>query len=107
MELPKKLLENLKIRLEEHSNNQFSKYNDKKGSMHLAKDIGEALELLEEDESRYIIEHSYDIVCSDKSISEKEWKKWIIKGMGEHHKSLQQEIIKELNTNKKRIEVER
>lgn len=95
MELPRRFLNNLKKRIEANREGDLSKYTGEDGVRLLANDVGDALELLDEKEARYVINNSYDAICYDTSINEKEWKRWIVDGMGEHHKKLQEETLKQ------------
>ncbi|MFD1705256.1 hypothetical protein ACFSCZ_00640 [Siminovitchia sediminis] len=96
MELSKKFLSNLKNRLLQ--NEAIERYKGRDGVKNLAIDIGDSLELLEAKEAKYVIEKSYQElvhdVYGDQEMDEKSWKLWIVEGMGNVHKSLQQQVMK-------------
>ena len=109
MELPKKFLNNLA------SHVYMLDFEHADDAEKFAKGIGDSLELLGKEESRYVIEHSYEALFRnyDKHIeaSASLWKKWVVTGMGDHHKDLQKKMLdakdEQKNRSSKNKELER
>ncbi len=97
MELPEKFLNNLASHI------YMLEFEHADDAKKLAKGIGDSLELFGKEESRYIIEHSYEALFRNYNkhieASESLWNEWVVIGMGDHHKDLQEELS-DLTANK-------
>lgn len=90
VELPKRYLD----KLAEHY--YLDEFDSKQKATSFAKGIGDSLSLIGKEESRYVVEHSYDALFTDfnkgVALNENQWQESVIDGMGEAHKELQSEL---------------
>ncbi|WP_339216677.1 hypothetical protein [Ornithinibacillus sp. FSL M8-0202] len=94
MELIDKYLESLKNRIICDDSFEFNKYQGHIGALRLAKELGDALELMDFQESNYLIDHSYDnlfkkIYGNSVQILQEEWKLIIL-----HDNAIRPQITK-------------
>lgn len=91
MDLPKRMLDNLKYNL--MVSDDAYQYEGEEGVRKLARDIGDSLELFDSVRAKFVFEHSYDYIVSDVyhdvEITHDEWKKNILLGLGNNHLDLQ------------------
>lgn len=90
MELPKRYLEKLAERY------FVDEFDNRNKAISFAKGVGDSLSLIGKDESRYVVEHSYDALFTDfnkdVALNKDQWQESVIDGMGEAHKDLQNEL---------------
>lgn len=84
-------------------------FDDPVKASELAIEIGDSLKMIGEDESKYIIDHSYDsLFCKigkEVGISKIEWQEKMVEGMGDVHKDLKKEVVlRKKKTNKNSFE---
>jgi len=107
--LPRRYLESVKDHIVEGNAVEFHKYNGYEGAKRLAKDLGETLNLLEDREALYVINHSYNelfknVYDEEISLNHMEWMYFMINAQV---KNFSKEGKERVNKKRNNFDIER